>query len=206
MTRLQRGDDTVTAEDLLRARAEVERYSLLLPAAEKALTRAERGLLSDDTSLADLVVPTVSTVVGMNAVAVNQFPDNVEAPFLAVVQTRHTKRDALTGYMSGSVEVVLTRSQMHRCLERDLMVKALEDKAWKVAASQVESVETGRVHVDRLTITIERGIEALPVIEHDAPSFVISGVRYLPVGRLQQRLTNPRAGSAEVRGSRCCRP
>lgn len=101
--------------------------------------------------------------------------------------------------LSGSVEVVLTRSQMHRCLEPDLMVKALEDKAWKVTASQVESVETAGVHVDRLTITVERGIEALPVIEHDAPGFVISGVRYLPVGRLQQRLTNPHAGSAEVR-------
>ncbi|NJC10606.1 hypothetical protein F4558_000432 [Micromonospora profundi] len=114
ITRLTRGDASVSALDLLTARAEIERTGYLIEAARKAIKPAEKALNSaqatDNPTLARFVAERIEAdpfAFGLFGLTVTVNADDRSKPGVYVNQATATKANPTTGIMSGAVTVTV---------------------------------------------------------------------------------------------------
>jgi hypothetical protein len=121
----EEGDDSPTADDEDRAEREAKRLRVLLAVAERQLTQAKRAVPNDDVRLAEALVAPVADALRIAPSVATTRPTSATVPSVYIVQTRPATADLRTGSLSGSVDVVLVRTGLHR----DLDVAALCDAA-----------------------------------------------------------------------------
>lgn len=109
------GDIKVTALELATAQAEVTLIGEDILREEARLRAAERNLVNDDTSLADVISPVLAampTLVGVEVVSTTETPltpGDISAPVLHLLQHKAAKPDPISGRVSGEVEIIYFR-------------------------------------------------------------------------------------------------
>ncbi|GAB3986151.1 hypothetical protein V1634_29120 [Plantactinospora veratri] len=114
ITRLTRGDASVSALDLVTAEAEITRLGYLVEAARKAVTPAEKALDSaqavDSPTLARFVAERIEAdpfAFGVYGFPVTVNADDRSNPGVYVNQANATTTDPATGIMSGRVGITV---------------------------------------------------------------------------------------------------
>ncbi|MFI7661783.1 hypothetical protein ACIBTW_23155 [Micromonospora parva] len=114
VARLTRGDDKVTALDLVTAEAEITRLGYLIAAAKNAVKPAERALDSaqaiDSPTLARFVAERIEAdpfAFGVYGMPVVINADDRSKPGVYVNQANATKTEPATGLMSGRVGITV---------------------------------------------------------------------------------------------------
>lgn len=127
--RLDSGDDTVTALDLVLADAEVARAERLIPAAKLAVKHAAAAVEREEAQKSPTLAQWLHQLIGQDpfafglqgmATIVGTPPKEAEAPAAFLYQRKPTKVEPSTGTMSGVVtlDVVLPSRRggtSHRC-------------------------------------------------------------------------------------------
>jgi hypothetical protein len=167
-----RGDETLTAADLMAAQADVTRCGGLLAAAHNEVRRAERNLINDDAGLAETVLPALDKIlpgvpVEVHTVKPETAPETL--PVLRVMQTKESVRDKIGGYMSGDLEVVgyfPTWTAGVSLLDSEELTNALTDSGVRMhelgVRTQIE--KTGGAVLHRASVPVRFATEAVPVI------------------------------------------
>ncbi|WP_342372450.1 hypothetical protein PCC79_16165 [Propioniciclava soli] len=164
--RLLRGDDAVTAIDLVNADAEVKRADLLNTYAERLLRRAERNTSPGDYEVATHVA-TILVETGTydtNVTITDKVPAAVDKrtlPHTFIVQRRHSVGLDLE---SVHLEVILySKSKMLTSPQTDEITRPLVQRGWEVSAMRSLPEELdGGVWRHAVTLDVSKGWGQFP--------------------------------------------
>lgn len=123
-------DGTLTEGEYFSTRGRLDYAELQIEGLQAAVKRAERRLITDDISLAESVAVAVRDAVrGVDVLAVNEIPADPPAlPVLFVVQTEDSKPPkSRDGRITGTVELVYVRAEVHREIDTVAIADALRD-------------------------------------------------------------------------------
>jgi hypothetical protein len=122
------GDDSVPADAEVQAQAQLSRASRLLAAAEAVERKAQAQLLNTDVRLAEALAPFVTAVLRVAPTVQPLRSADVasELPSCVIVQERATTVDPRNGSLSGAVEVIFSRGELHREAEAQAFEAAAE--------------------------------------------------------------------------------
>ncbi|GAB2878533.1 hypothetical protein [Nocardioides pacificus] len=194
----QAGDQSVTAEGLAIAHAEVVLSGDDLTFATDRLKRAERNVLNDDTSIVAAVASALadySPLSGITIVPTTETPSipaTIERPTLYLVQTAAPKHDTVTGRSSGLVEAYLHRPTWGISLDVDDLPDYLARTQVYTDARSLGSAKRGEVMEDRASLSV-RGIwQEVPVIDKPNRADIFGQTL---AGRVAQHLSRGRRGN-----------
>lgn len=159
------------AADYLRAKSTEELAHVRLETAEKLLRAAERGQVSTDKSLAEVLAPAIGAAV-YGAEVIPTFATNAkptELPCLLLVQAEPTSpRGRSGGFLSGKVELRFVRDAGRAPLDMARVLVALERAhfagTWPIGASVRTSRTPDGSLVDAVTLDVHKAFEKVPHI------------------------------------------
>jgi len=171
------GDETASAADFSLAQIEFKRATALYEAAQRSAQAIEKSVINTDTTLAAVVAPYVKMThhdygdVGVSFLFPKDMPDP-NHPYVTVVQSQPVKTGH-GGSMSGVLDIVFTRREMHRELDpRKIELAALKNGVSLSITSRTR-VEGDHV-VDLLHVIANSAHAAVPVI-YINPSKAMAG-------------------------------
>jgi hypothetical protein len=166
VTRLTSGDDTPTSAELGNSHNEVERAGYLLTAAETQVKRAERALINDDLTLAELMADVLADVFdGEVPVKVTGVPGEAQpnpdgSAVVFIVQPKAaTKRG---GIVSGLLDVVFYRPRRFAPLNGHEVETKSRARGFEVQPNQVSEAPAGDGRRDDLRLTVNRAFLPVP--------------------------------------------
>lgn len=166
VARLANGDDGPTAVELGTVRHEVDRAALLVQAAEGAVTRAERGLINDDTLLAVLFADVLGeNFGGLVPVKVTGLPTEAQpngdgTPVVWIVQEKPTTKTG--GIISGLLDIVFYRPHLFAPLNSGAVEAQCQQRGYAVQAHQVSQSPSGDGLRDSLRLRVHRASQPVP--------------------------------------------
>ena len=172
---LDRTDESVTADDLARARAEFDRATRLHAAKERRVTELGRRVLNTDLTLAAAVSAAVEDqlpgVRVLQSLALpSEAPGMGEVPVAVVVQDKPATGKG-DGLVKGQVEVVYYGSAIHRPLNREALTHSLSERdviaslvAQGSKASSAKRPDPAEVQVSRVRVNVSDAAPAMPMV------------------------------------------
>lgn len=159
------GDDTLSADAEVQALAGVSRATRLLAAAEVAERKAKAALISTDVSLAAALSPMIAEVLRTTPSVQAYRPSEpaTELPSAVAVQTGPTKADPRSGALSGVVEVVFTRSALHREADAAAFQDAASDHDVSLTADS-HTLQDGDIFTDVVRLRVTSLFPEVPAI------------------------------------------
>lgn len=161
-----RVDDSITGADLASAKSDVDLAEIRQSEATSAVQRAERGLVNTETVLAETLVAVVQDVTRVTPTVATGRPSEVPAdlPAVFIVQAKPSKADTLNGTISGSVEVIFYRSEVHRALD-DARLGVLADRSGlRLDVRPQGNRDDNGVIVEAVRLDVRSARAPLPVI------------------------------------------
>lgn len=121
-------DDAVTPEELTTADAAIVLAEQRVVGARAALLKAQRGLVNEETHLADILVATVASAlpgvpVTVTSLAPSEAPSDL--PAVVIVQPKPSVQDYVGGSISGEAQILYFRTPLHT----ELAAASLEQNA-----------------------------------------------------------------------------
>lgn len=167
-TSWRNGAEEFCADDLVRARAEEERAVALFAAAERAVKRARRNLVNDDTTLAQALSVVVTKAVGLEPVVTPRAPQEPPRtlPALYIVQDQSGEFDFTSGAVSGNVTLLLFRNDIHRSLDAG-EIERVADRATDrtyIRATPQASMSADGITTDEVTVEVKVAFPKVPLI------------------------------------------
>jgi hypothetical protein len=159
------GDDTLSPDAEVQAQASISRATRLLAAAEVAERKAKAALLNTDVSLADALAPLIGDVlrIAPSVQAYRPTETASELPSAVAVQTAPTKVDPRSGALSGTVEVIFTRNELHREADAAAFEDAAADHDVKLMAD-AHTVQAGDIFTDVVRLRVTSLFPEVPAI------------------------------------------
>jgi hypothetical protein len=163
-----RGDASTTAQEYAAALAGMERAELLAKGCKSQADRLARTAPNFSKRLANIVAPVIARCLpGVECVGTMVEPDAPSdtdgLPFVAVVE-RESKVNR-NGALSGVVEVLYFRTDIHRQVESRAVETAFADAGFGLSSvAGGGSVSRGPVRIDRLRLVVAHAFEATPTV------------------------------------------
>jgi hypothetical protein len=160
-----KGDDTLPPDVEVQAQASISRATRLLAAAEVAERKAKAALLNTDVSLAEALAPLIGHVLRIAPSVQAYRPTEAasELPSAVAVQTAPTKVDPRSGALSGTVEVIFTRNELHRGADAAAFEDAAADHDVKLMAD-AHTVQAGDTFTDVVRLRVTSLFPEVPAI------------------------------------------
>jgi hypothetical protein len=160
------GDDTHPAEAEVHALAAVTRATRLLAAAKAEEQRARAALVNTDVRLAEALAPFVTAVLRVAPTVQALRPTDMAGDLLScvIVQERATTVDPRTGRLSGAVEVIFSRGELHREAEASAFEAAAERHDVVLSDVQVYTDQHGETFCDVAHLQVASLDLPVPVI------------------------------------------
>ncbi|MGY1914047.1 hypothetical protein [Blastococcus sp. SYSU DS0973] len=148
----------------------VDVAAFLVEGSEANVKRAERGLINDDTAVADLIRDVLNDdlfsgqlpikVVTVPADVVK--PDVIGSPVLYVVQQRPSKNS--DGALSANLMVHYCRPSLYAPLDGEKLAEACRERHYGVHVGAWSSVDHGDYVEDPFEVRVMRAIPRVPVL------------------------------------------
>lgn len=109
-------DDAVTPEELTTADAAIVLAEQRVAGARAALLKAQRGLVNEETHLADILVATVASALpGVSVTVTSLAPSEApsDLPAVVIVQPKPSVQDYVGGTISGEAQILYFRTPLH---------------------------------------------------------------------------------------------
>jgi hypothetical protein len=161
------GDDTLPPDAEVQAQASISRATRLLAAAEVAERKAKAALVNTHTSLADALAPLIGDVLRIAPSVQAYRPTDTasELPSAVAVQTGPTKVDPRSGALSGTVEVIFTRNELHREAHASDFEAAAERHGVILSKVLAFTEQTGELFTDSVRLQVARLDLPIPAVE-----------------------------------------
>lgn len=166
LERLAAGDDSVSAEALAVAAAEVTRAEALAGAAERARVAAVAASeYTGEVGVGEALARGLERVTGLPVSVERRVPDGVPEvlPALVVVQSAPSSSDPLDGVVSGSVSLLYFAGPFHVAFDAERVARELEEVqvSARLFGGGVPESRDGCL-VARFSVQVERAFAELP--------------------------------------------
>ena len=162
--------DTLVTEWLHTTAAE-EVAAQLVKGAENAVQRAERALINDDTSMADVLADVLRELyaghlpVHVVTLAADVKPNDNGDPVLYVVQEKSATNNG--GILSGSLALTYFRRKMHTVLDVQDIEAACRTHGYGMDFRMGYSTDHGTYFQDKASVSVERAWLPVPVLDRE---------------------------------------
>jgi hypothetical protein len=174
--RLDSGDDSVTATDIMVAATEIKRAATLLSAAQHIAGRAKRTA-PFTPELAHILVDEIGKSLRVACEVVETFPNEVPAtlPVAFIRQPKAHTRDTINGNIAGAVEVAFYRTELHVAASAERVEDSLGTGAVAVRVNDGGSRDLSNgVVADTLRMTVKSAWLDVPEISGEVQDWRIS--------------------------------
>jgi hypothetical protein len=169
LSRLARGDSTVTSAEWMTAKAEQEIAAELAKAGPILVKRAKAALINDDVRLADAFIDVVSELfssqVPVKVVTERKHvvpPKDANKPVIYLLQEQAEKDKG--GIYSGDLALTYFRGQLLAPLDCDRLWRACEQRGFIVDIQDRGSMHSGNAHQDSAVIRVSKAFAQVPVL------------------------------------------
>lgn len=163
-------DDGITGSNLASADAAVEVAELRFSGAVRSRQRAERALVNTETILADAVAPAVQQAVKVPVTVLTTRPTEapVDLPAAYLVQPKASTADTIEGYVSGALDVVFYRTEVHREISAEAIESSADAQRIRLSARHHGSRDDGGVIVETVRLDVRIAYAPVPAIRRGA--------------------------------------
>ncbi|WP_139177271.1 hypothetical protein [Geodermatophilus siccatus] len=147
--------------------------ALLVEGCAATVKRAERGLINDDTTAADLFATVLAEDVfgghlpiKVVTVRTEVKPDANGGPVLYIVQPKAAKNDA--GILSTNLELTFYRPPLFAPLDAHAIQEACRERNYSVDVGLWSSVDRGGFYEDPARVKVSRIFPTVPILSHEA--------------------------------------
>ncbi|WP_017570157.1 hypothetical protein [Nocardiopsis halotolerans] len=177
LTKLQNGDDSVSALDLVTSEKEVFRSDLLAKAAQTKAVRVAKATPNYDKRVAETIAEAVAEALpGIAVVPTFVHPDLPKdtngLPVAFILQKGATTNNG--GALSGDLELHYYRLPIHREFDPSRLTSAFDKRNWMVKVQTSQTHVKGEVEYDHVRFAVRSVYDEVPVIDHDAKELEIS--------------------------------
>lgn len=171
LTKLQNGDDSVSALDLVTSEKEVFRSDLLAKAAETNAVRVAKATPNYDKRVAETIREAVADALPGIAVVPTfvqpRIPESTNGlPVAFILQKETTTNNG--GALSGDLELHYYRLPIHREFDPSRLTSAFDKRNWMVRVQTSQTHVKGEVEYDHVRFAVRGVHDEVPVINQDA--------------------------------------
>lgn len=183
-----KGDDTFRADDMVQAKATVDRAKALFGASERDVKRTQRALINLDLHLAEAIAEGIEKAVGvkpiLTAIAPSEAPGDL--PVLYLLQPKAASI-AESGLVKGEAEIVYFHTQVHRTLDAQQIEVTADRLDQRVQAREVFSEVSDGIIRDSLNLIVHRAYGVVPRIAGVPTSDTAKSCAHTFAARMSER-------------------